>query len=222
MGSVLLLRRYAARKRSTAAFGFMKLELRREVPERRKRAVNLRCSEMLVLLAISTLAFLANGAMTQAQEVSMPIFSSGLHDATPVETQVIESLSQHPATQSLFGAANLSPIKPIGTGSDIRSFLAPGLPAELTRAALRRAWLADPAIRDFIGLSENSWDFNAPRGVPGFGSLERDDARGLLARAMKETEHLDSERLAAKQLTHDQVPVMTGEAIHEPSSVQVK
>ena len=46
------------------------------------------------------------------------------------------------------------------------------MPAELTRAALRRVWVADPKIRDFVGLSENSWDFNAPNAVPGFGPLE--------------------------------------------------
>jgi hypothetical protein len=46
---------------------------------------------------------------------------------------------------------------------------------ELARAALRRVWTADPAIRDHIGLSENSWDFNAPGSVPGFGPLEMTD-----------------------------------------------
>ena len=51
-------------------------------------------------------------------------------------------------------------------------FFAPGVPAELTRAALRRAWVTDPAIRDFIGIAENQWDFTKPDGVPGFGSLE--------------------------------------------------
>src|SRR5262249_26494349 len=38
-----------------------------------------------------------------------------------------------------------------------------------------------------IGLSENSWDFNAPAGVPGFGSLTGDEARRLLARVTEET-----------------------------------
>jgi hypothetical protein len=56
----------------------------------------------------------------------------------------------------------LPPIESIGAESDIRCFLAPGVPAELTRAALRRAWVVDPAIRDFVGLSENSWDFDRP------------------------------------------------------------
>ena len=77
--------------------------------------------------------------------------------------------------------ANLPPIESIGAGSDIRAFLAPGVPLDLARAALRRVWSTDPAIRDFIGLSENSWDFNAPDAIPGFGSMSADDARRLLA-----------------------------------------
>jgi hypothetical protein len=87
-----------------------------------------------------------------------------------------------------FDPASLPPIESIGAGSDIRAFLAAGVPAELTRAALRRAWSTDPAIRDFIGLSENSWDFNAPGGVPGFGSLSAEEARRLLTRALGEPE----------------------------------
>jgi hypothetical protein len=44
------------------------------------------------------------------------------------------------------------------------------VPADLTRAALRRAWSVTPGIRDYIGPSENSWDFTSagPDGVPGF------------------------------------------------------
>src|SRR5688572_313939 len=61
-----------------------------------------------------------------------------------------------------FDPATLPPIESIHALSDIRAFLAPGVPAALTRAALRRAWVADPAIRDFVGLSENSWDFTTP------------------------------------------------------------
>jgi hypothetical protein len=83
-----------------------------------------------------------------------------------------------------FDAASLPPIESIGAGSDIQAFLAAGVPTELTRAALRRAWSMDPAIRDFIGLSENSWDFNAVGGVPGFGSVTAEDVRRLLAQAI--------------------------------------
>src|ERR1700739_4663629 len=64
-------------------------------------------------------------------------------------------------------AMPLPPIEAIATASDITASLAPGVPLELTRTARRRAWSVAPAIRDFIGLSENAWDFNALGGVPG-------------------------------------------------------
>jgi hypothetical protein len=72
----------------------------------------------------------------------------------------------------IFDPATLPPIESITATSDIRAFLAPGVPVELARAALRRAWTSDPAIREFIGLAENQWDFTKPDSVPGFGSLE--------------------------------------------------
>ena len=77
--------------------------------------------------------------------------------------------------------ATLPPIESIGAGTDISAFLKTGVPADLTRAALRRAWAADPNIRDFIGLSENSWDFTANDGVPGFGPLSAEDAGRAMA-----------------------------------------
>jgi hypothetical protein len=82
----------------------------------------------------------------------------------------------------VFDPASLPPIESIDAGSDVSAFLRPGVPADLARAALRRAWVADPAIRDFVGLAENAWDFNAPGGVPGFEPLRAiDDAWRLAA-----------------------------------------
>ena len=98
--------------------------------------------------------------------------------------------------QALVDPKSLPPIETIDAGSDIRPFLAKGVPADLTRAALRRAWSADPVIRDFIGLSENSWDFNAPSGVPGFGALTVEDAHRLLTQVTEGTEALSSNRSA--------------------------
>jgi hypothetical protein len=40
-----------------------------------------------------------------------------------------------------------------------------------------RALVLDPAVKNFIGLSENSWDFTVPGGIPGFGPLPHGDAR---------------------------------------------
>jgi hypothetical protein len=74
-----------------------------------------------------------------------------------------------------FDPASLPPIESIVADSDIRQFLQANVPAELTHAALRRAWAADPAIRDFIGIAENQWDFNGHAAIPGFGPLQAAD-----------------------------------------------
>jgi hypothetical protein len=81
------------------------------------------------------------------------------------------SVSATECTPPAFDPATLPPIESITATSDVRAFVAPGVPAELTRAALRRVWVTDPIIRDFVGIAENQGDFTAPDGVPGFGSL---------------------------------------------------
>jgi hypothetical protein len=84
-----------------------------------------------------------------------------------------------------FDPATLPPIESIAAGTDIRAFLQSGVPAELTKAALRRAWSADPAIRDFIEMAENQWDFTDPSTIPGFGPLlPADNPSQLVGQAM--------------------------------------
>ena len=68
--------------------------------------------------------------------------------------------------------SKLPSLDSITAATDITEFLRKGIPAELSRAALRRAWAADPAIRDFVGLAENAWDFTDPNAMPGFGALQ--------------------------------------------------
>jgi Protein of unknown function (DUF3306) len=76
------------------------------------------------------------------------------------------------ATATFLDPASLPPIESIAADTDIRAFLAPGVSPELARTALRRAWAADPKIRDFVGLADYDWDFNAPGSMAGFGPLE--------------------------------------------------
>ncbi len=84
---------------------------------------------------------------------------------------------EEPADPPPFDLASLPPLESIAAGTDIRAFLQSGVPAELAKAALRRAWAADPAIRDFIEIAENQWDFANPSSMPGFGPIESDRRR---------------------------------------------
>ena len=86
------------------------------------------------------------------------------------------------ADDAPFDLASLPSIESIAADTDIVGFLRSEVPAELTRAALRRAWTSDPAIRDFIGIAENQWDFNDPDAIPGFGPLTpMEDSASALA-----------------------------------------
>lgn len=107
-------------------------------------------------------------------------------EPTPVDAEsgdlkatVAAAAAESPASPS-FDPASLPPLQSITAGTDIRSFLGSGVPVELTKAALRRAWVADPAIRDFIGIAESQWDFNDSTAMPGFGPLiAGSDIQGL-------------------------------------------
>jgi hypothetical protein len=83
-----------------------------------------------------------------------------------------------------FDPADLPSIESIGADTDVRGFLQAGVPEELKRAALRRAWSTDPAIRDFVGLVENGWDFNDPNAMHGFGPIAVEDVARLLDHAV--------------------------------------
>jgi len=68
-----------------------------------------------------------------------------------------------------FDLSKLPSIESITAETDIRPFLARGVPSDLRQAALRRAWVADPHIRDFIGIAENQGDFTgAGEAMAGF------------------------------------------------------
>jgi hypothetical protein len=91
--------------------------------------------------------------------------STGLEGAT-------ELPGTDAAMQEPFDPTSLPSIDSITADTDVVAFLKSGVPTALTRAALRRAWTSDPAIRDFIGIADNQWDFNDPNGISGFGRLD--------------------------------------------------
>lgn len=116
-------------------------------------------------------------AAPDAQPAPQPGAAAPAEAATPV------------AEEPAFDLASLPSLDDIGAGTDISSFLKPGVPAVLRHAALRRAWTSDPAIRDFRGLQENDWDFTAPDSMHGFGTFKsQDEIKALAQRLFGDTE----------------------------------
>jgi hypothetical protein len=106
-------------------------------------------------------------------------------------TETIPAPNQGDVADEPFDTASLPPVDTITFDTDIRGFLQSRVPAALTRAALRQAWASDPAIRDFIGIAENQWDFNDPTAMPGFGPmLETDNLSALLTQALGRRDEL--------------------------------
>jgi hypothetical protein len=118
----------------------------------------------------------ADASNNVASEVSNAVNSE--EHSQPPDRPADERLSSaHSpvADGPLADLSRLPPIESITAETDVRGFLAPGVPLELSRAALRRAWTSDPAIRDFVGLADYDWDFNTPGAIQGFGPLEMTD-----------------------------------------------
>src|SRR6516165_7355753 len=84
-----------------------------------------------------------------------------------------------------FDVAQLPSIDSIGPETDIAGFLRKEVPPELTRAALRRAWTSDPAIKNFVGLVENGWDFNDPSAMSGFGPISAEEVARLAGKVIE-------------------------------------
>lgn len=73
--------------------------------------------------------------------------------------------------------ASLPQIEELTADTDITPFLHKAVPKKLRNAALRKVWLLDPAIRNFVGHARDyAYDWNAPGGVPGGeGILDADE-----------------------------------------------
>jgi hypothetical protein len=135
-------------------------------------------------------AFLARWSRRKREAAAIPPAPAAEEPAAPAtQSGNPESASAPSAPQSQpESKLELPPVDTIDASTDIRAFLKEGVPQDLARAALRRAWASDPVIRDFVGLSENAWDFNAPEGVPGFGPFSPDAARKLVAQVLGDTD----------------------------------
>ncbi|WP_207539198.1 DUF3306 domain-containing protein [Sabulicella rubraurantiaca] len=123
-----------------------------------------------------------------------------------------------------FDLASLPPLDTLHAGSDFTGFLRKGVPLALRHAALRKAWVADPLIRDYRSPLDYGWDFNTPGGLPaGFSDTLGETAekvKELLRRAIGEPEP-EAEKpegiAAEEQATAEaELPAPVEEAAPEP------
>ena len=151
-------------------------------------------------------------------------------DPVPIEPGEPAAPPPAPATTSEDTEVDLSSLPSLEsiTGeTDITAFLRKGIPQDLSRAALRRAWETDPAIRDFIGLAENAWDFNDPNAMPGFGPLDctEEQLAALLERVVGGVRSAADHLAAAVSEQADQAELAasneTREADADPEPVHV-
>lgn len=106
-----------------------------------------------------------------------------------------------------FDLASLPPLESIGAKTDVTAFLRPEVPPELTRAALRRAWSSDPAIRDFVGPVENGWDFNDPTAMAGFGAISAAEVARLASQLLGELPAISETSAVKTEAGEDKPPL---------------
>jgi hypothetical protein len=91
-------------------------------------------------------------------------------------------------------------IEEITPETDISGFLRKGVPEMLRKAALRRMWALDPAIRDYVGDARDyAYDWNVLGSVPGNGPLlPTDDVAGLVERVLGKAREPVMDELSAQ------------------------
>jgi hypothetical protein len=121
--------------------------------------------------------------------------AAGNPPAEPVTKSEPGGVASAPETAPLpkLDVESLPPIESISAETDMTAFMRTGVPEALKRAALRRAWSSDPAVRDFVELNENYWDAAGPGGIPGFGDLDPNlDVKRMVSELFGETPRQDT------------------------------
>ena len=145
-----------------------------------------------------------------AEERAAPAAEAAPQKAADLAQEVRPAIAEgEKAGVPAFDPASLPSLDSIGAETDITAFLKAGVPGDLRLAALRRAWVTDPAIRDFKGLAENDWDFTVPNETMGFGEIDPGlDMKKMLADVFGDTPRVEAaaaeEPPATEQLATEQ------------------
>jgi Protein of unknown function (DUF3306) len=115
--------------------------------------------------------------------------------AVPPAADIDAGREQPPLDEEL----PLPSLDDITPGADVTAFFGKHVPEALRTAALRKLWITDPDIKDFIEMADYQWDFTNPDSIPGWSSkLEGVDVKALVDRIFGEIPAaVDREKAAA-------------------------
>lgn len=82
--------------------------------------------------------------------------------------------------------AGLTPVEDLEADSDFTGFLGQGVPAALTKAALRKLWLSDPVFANLDGLNDYDLDYNVIDKILDLAETGKD--LGKLAEKVEDTD----------------------------------
>jgi hypothetical protein len=119
-----------------------------------------------------------------------------------------------------FDPAQLPPLDSIGADTNIAAFLGKEVSPDLTRAALRRAWTSDPAIKNFVGLVENGWDFNDPTAMSGFGPISAQEVARLVGKVIEALPEAPPEDQTEEALTSEQKSQLASSSAQPAGSLE--
>ena len=103
----------------------------------------------------------------------------------PVETPEDQGAAEPASDEEPFDLDLLPKLEDITAETDVSIFLHKAVPESLRNAALKRAWLLDPMIRDYVNPAmEYAYDWNTPGMSPSSPLEATYDALGEMARIM--------------------------------------
>ena len=110
--------------------------------------------------------------------------------------------------------AELPRLDELVPGQSLTAFMQAWVPADIRSAALRRMWLLDPAIHDYVNPAlDYAYDYNALGGAPGFGPMETSaemvrEVNDMFARAVAPEDGEARETIAQGNMSQAETAVL--------------
>lgn len=143
----------------------------------------------------------------RSAEIAEPepgIVESQVEQTLPEATEADVEFVDEEAVKALPSLDEITP------GFDIKPFLKRGIPRALKNAALRKTWLANPAIRDHKDVAVDYWwDWNTPGGVPGNSGQVNAESAMRFARNLLESGRAEAQEAADAAHSCDSVQAAT-------------